>query len=97
MSDQVKEEAHETPACCCMDIGAVIDGSDCAATIEEIFATKQDAETRLAELRAKVDGIASEAVTDRSEISETEQGFHLKASFEFANQAEALILQLHLR
>lgn len=94
MANSVKEQANETPACCCMDIGAVLDNSDCIATFEQTFDSQEQAEARLSELRAKVAEVASEPATDRSEITAIDNGFLMKASFEFANQAEALILQL---
>lgn len=48
-----KCSANETAACCCVDVGTVMDNSDCTATWSEWFAQRSEAEAKLASLTKK--------------------------------------------
>lgn len=39
-----KCSADETPVCCCMDVGTIMDNSDCTASYSRVFATRAEAE-----------------------------------------------------
>ncbi len=48
-----KCSADETPVCCCMDVGTIMDNSDCTASYSRVFATRAEAEETLAALTEK--------------------------------------------
>lgn len=89
--------ACDTPACCCMDIGTVIDGSDCAAVIEVALASAAELEPTLTRLTTLANSKASEPVVVAHELSDNNGSPLLRASFTFPCQAEALIFQLAVR
>ncbi|MGQ0423145.1 DUF406 family protein [Bacillus sp. HC-Mk] len=35
-----KCSADETPVCCCMDVGTIMDNSDCTASYSRVFANR---------------------------------------------------------
>ena len=39
-----KCSADETPVCCCMDVGTIMDNSDCTASYSRVFANRAEAE-----------------------------------------------------
>ena len=45
-----KCSADETPVCCCMDVGTIMDNSDCTASYSRVFANRAEAEETLAAL-----------------------------------------------
>ena len=45
-----KCSADETPVCCCMDVGTIMDNSDCTASYSRVFANRAEAEQTLAAL-----------------------------------------------
>ncbi|BAN97031.1 hypothetical protein E05_22650 [Plautia stali symbiont] len=54
MTDAIRNcSANETAACCCVDVGTVMDNTDCSASWSGVFADRQAAEAMLAELSAK--------------------------------------------
>ncbi|MDL4915396.1 MAG: YfcZ/YiiS family protein [Enterobacterales bacterium endosymbiont of Blomia tropicalis] len=98
MSDAIKKcSANETAACCCVDVGTVIDNSDCTATWTEWFAQRADAETKLQRLSEKARQVESEPCDIDARFSEEADGVKLEAGFTFSCQAETLIFQLSLR
>ncbi|AVQ86972.1 MULTISPECIES: YfcZ/YiiS family protein [Plesiomonas] len=89
--------AQETAACCCMDVGTILDNTDCTASLEKVFATKDEAEAFLAKWTQKARDIESEPCDITSDITEIADGFKLSADFSFSCQAETMIFQLALR
>lgn len=89
--------AEETAACCCVDVGTIIDNEDCTASYLQVFASKDDAEAMLAGLIDKARAAESDPCEIDTKITEVEGGFELKADFTFSCQAETLIFQLGLR
>ncbi len=41
-----KCSADETPVCCCMDVGTIVDNTDCTASYSRVFANRAEAEQR---------------------------------------------------
>ncbi len=98
MSDAINRcSASETAACCCVDVGTVMDNTDCTATFSQLFNTHAEAEAMLQVLSEKARAVESEPCTIDSRISETPQGVQLDCDFTFSCQAETMIFQLALR
>ncbi|MBW8190437.1 YfcZ/YiiS family protein [Neiella marina] len=97
MSKSVAEQIEDTPACCCVDVGSILDNSDTTETLSATCANAEAAEQLLAQWQATADGIASEPVVVKHEVQATEQGVELTASLTFSCQAELLIFQLGQR
>ncbi|MDH2998228.1 hypothetical protein A1D22_10040 [Pasteurellaceae bacterium LFhippo2] len=77
--------------------GSLIDNRHCTAEIERVYPTQAEAEQALAHFTKKARDTESEPCTITSEISAVENGYQLKASFEFQYQAETMIFQLATR
>ncbi|MCG7388670.1 MULTISPECIES: YfcZ/YiiS family protein [Pantoea] len=92
-----KCSANETAACCCVDVGTVMDNSDCTATWSEWFAQRSEAEAKLASLTKKAQQVESDPCQIDARFDERDNGVQLDISFTFACQAETLIFQLGLR
>ncbi|POP42411.1 hypothetical protein CHU32_25030 [Superficieibacter electus] len=92
-----KCSADETPVCCCMDVGTIMDNSDCTASYSRVFANRTDAEETLAALSAKARGVESEPCQITSTFTDVADGVKLDIDFQFACEAETLIFQLGLR
>lgn len=90
----VKCKAEESLTCSCVDVGTIIDGSDCTVNVDQIYATQADAEQALARLTEKARKTESDPCEIVSEITAVEGGAQLKASFTFSCQAEAMIFEL---
>lgn len=54
-----KCSADETPVCCCMDVGTIMDNSDCTASYSRVFANRAEAEQTLAALTEKARSVES--------------------------------------
>ncbi|PHM49846.1 YfcZ/YiiS family protein [Xenorhabdus miraniensis] len=89
--------AEETAACCCVDVGTVIDNEDCTASYQSVFASEQDAEIMLNTLTQKAKAVESEPCVIYHRIGMVDGGVQLSVDFTFSCQAEALIFQLGLR
>ena len=87
-----KCSADETPVCCCMDVGTIMDNSDCTASYSRVFANRAEAEQTLAALTEKARSVESEPT-----FTEESDGVRLDIDFTFACEAEMLIFQLGLR
>ncbi|AOF52546.1 hypothetical protein BKG91_08715 [Rodentibacter caecimuris] len=90
----VKCKAEESLTCSCVDVGTIIDGSDCTVNMVQIYSTQAEAEQVLARLTEKARKTESEPCEIVSEISPVEDGVQLSASFTFSCQAEAMIFEL---
>ncbi|MGC7560734.1 YfcZ/YiiS family protein [Pasteurella sp. PK-2025] len=94
---KVKCRAEEAKACCCVDVGTIIDGSDCTVDFEQLYANEQLAQDALKYLEEKAKAAESDPCQIQSEIQLVEGGALLKAQFVFSCQAEAMIFQLSTR
>lgn len=92
-----RNSADETPVCCCIDVGSIIDNTDCVASYSHVFATKDQAEETLAALSAKARQVESEPCQISSHFIQVAAGVRLDIDFRFCCQAETLIFQLGLR
>ena len=93
----LKCQAEEAKVCCCVDVGTVIDGSDCTVDFEQVYATEELAKEALSYLTEKAKATESDPCHIISDISAVENGYKLKAQFEFSCQAESMIFQLSTR
>lgn len=94
---KLKCHPEEAKACCCVDVGTIIDGSDCHVDFEQLYATEAFAQEALAYLTQKAKAAESDPCQIKSEITLTDQGARLRAQFDFSCQAEAMIFQLSTR
>ncbi|MGL4905152.1 MAG: YfcZ/YiiS family protein [Plesiomonas sp.] len=97
MSNENICRVQETAACCCVDVGTILDNTDCTAKVEQQFATRADAEAFLAKLTKKARDIESDACEITSSLTDNAEGAQLNADFTFSCQAETMIFQLALR
>lgn len=92
-----KCSADETPVCCCMDVGTIIDNTDCTASYSRVFPNRAEAEETLAALSQRAREVESDPCEIKSTFTEVEGGVQLDIDFVFACEAETLIFQLGLR
>jgi uncharacterized protein (TIGR00743 family) len=98
MSDAINAcNAQETAACCCVDVGTIMDNSDCTASYSQTFADRAAAEAMLATLTEKARNVESDPCQVNSQITPEGEGVRLTVDFTFACQAETMIFQLGLR
>ena len=90
-------KAEEAKACCCMDVGTIIDGSDCAVDFAQVYINQDEAQQALDYLTRKAREAESEPAQISSQFESVENGVLLKAHFAFSCQAEAMIFQLSTR
>lgn len=92
-----KNSADETPVCCCIDVGTIMDNTDCTASWSRVFSNRADAEATLDALSAKAREVESEPCQITPRFREVDGGVQLDIDFVFACQAETMIFQLGLR
>ena len=92
-----KCSADETPFCCCMDVGTIMDNTDCTASYSRVFPNRAEAEETLAALSQRAREVESDPCEIKSTFTEVEGGVQLDIDFVFACEAETLIFQLGLR
>ncbi|MEC5518392.1 YfcZ/YiiS family protein [Enterobacter hormaechei] len=92
-----KCSADETPVCCCMDVGTIMDNTDCTASYSRVFPNPAEAEETLAALSQRAREVESDPCEIKSTFTEVEGGVQLDIDFVFACEAETLIFQLGLR
>lgn len=97
MSDSLKCNAQETAACCCVDVGTVMDNTDLTASYKSEFSSRAEAEKMLKMLTEKARSTESDPCDIKSSIVDVNGGVELTADFTFCCQAETLIFQLGLR
>ncbi|MDO4626071.1 MAG: YfcZ/YiiS family protein [Pasteurellaceae bacterium] len=97
MSEKNLCKAEEVKACCCVDVGTIIDGSDCGVDFEQVYATEELAQQALDYLTEKARAAESEPCQITSRIQSVDGGYQLTAHFEFSCQAETMIFQLSTR
>lgn len=92
-----KCSADETPVCCCMDVGTIVDNTDCTASYSRVFANRAEAEQMLAALSEKARSVESEPCKINPVFADVDGGVKLDIDFVFSCEAESLIFQLSLR
>lgn len=92
-----KNSASETPVCCCIDVGTIMDNTDCTASYSRAFTSRADADAMLASLTTKAREVESEPCQITPRFSEESEGVRLDIDFVFSCQAETMIFQLGLR
>ncbi|HIE9204163.1 TPA: YfcZ/YiiS family protein [Klebsiella quasipneumoniae subsp. similipneumoniae] len=92
-----KCSADETPVCCCMDVGTIVDNTDCTASYSRVFANRAEAEQMLAALNEKARSVESEPCKINPVFADVDGGVQLDIDFVFSCEAESLIFQLGLR
>ncbi|MDM7340569.1 YfcZ/YiiS family protein [Klebsiella pneumoniae] len=92
-----KCSADETPVCCCMDVGTIVDNTDCTASYSRVFANRAEAEQTLAALSEKARNVESEPCQINPTFTDVDGGVKLDIDFVFSCEAESLIFQLGLR
>ena len=92
-----KCSADETPVCCCMDVGTIVDNTDCTASYSRVFANRAEAEQTLAALSEKARNVQSEPCKINPTFTDVDGGVQLDIDFVFSCEAESLIFQLGLR
>ncbi|HIE9183476.1 TPA: YfcZ/YiiS family protein [Klebsiella quasipneumoniae subsp. similipneumoniae] len=92
-----KCSADETPVCCCMDVGTIVDNTDCTASYSRVFANRAEAEQMLAALSEKARSVESEPCKINPVFADVGGGVQLDIDFVFSCEAESLIFQLGLR
>ncbi|EMF6424370.1 YfcZ/YiiS family protein [Klebsiella pneumoniae] len=92
-----KCSADETPVCCCMDVGTIVDNTDCTAFYSRVFANRAEAEQTLAALSEKARNVESEPCQINPTFTDVDGGVQLDIDFVFSCEAESLIFQLGLR
>ena len=92
-----KCSADETPVCCCMDVGTIVDNTDCTAAYSRVFANRAEAEQTLAALSEKARNVESEPCQINPTFTDVDGGVQLDIDFVFSCEAESLIFQLGLR
>ena len=92
-----KCSADETPVCCCMDVGTIVDNTDCTASYSRVFANRAEAEQKLAALSEKARNVESEPCQINPTFTDVDGGVQLDIDFVFSCEAESLIFQLGLR
>ena len=98
MSDAINRcSAEETAACCCIDVGTIMDNTDCTASYSCVFGNRADAEAMLKSLTEKARAVESEPCLIEHKFEEKDGGVCLTLDFTFACQAETMIFQLGLR
>ena len=87
----------ECVGCNTFDVGSILDNSERGVHIERQYASQQEAEQALTKLTQKARDVENEPCRIHSEITPTENGYQLKATFTFSCQAEVVIFQLATR
>jgi len=80
-----------------MDVGTIMDNSDCTASYSRVFTDRAQAEETLAALTEKARNVESEPCEITPTFTEVDGGVKLNIDFVFACEAETLIFQLGLR
>jgi len=92
-----KSSAEEYVACNCVEIGTLIDNSDCTTQVRKEFQSEAEAMDALQTIVNKANEVASEECQISSDVQKKQGKWLLEASVTFSCQAEALILELALR
>ncbi len=85
------------PVCCCIDVGTIVDNTDCTASYSRVFANRAEAEQTFAALSEKARNVESEPCQINPTFTDVDGGVQLDIDFVFSCEAESLIFQLGLR
>jgi len=80
-----------------MDVGTIVDNTDCTASYSRVFANRAEAEATFAALSEKARNVESEPCKINSTFTDVDGGVQLNIDFVFSCEAESLIFQLGLR
>jgi uncharacterized protein (TIGR00743 family) len=80
-----------------MDVGTIMDNTDCTASYSRVFSKRSDAEETLTALTKRARDVESDPCEIKSSLTEVDGGVKLDIDFVFACEAETLIFQLGLR
>jgi uncharacterized protein (TIGR00743 family) len=80
-----------------MDVGTIVDNTDCTASYSRVFANRAEAEQMLAALSEKARSVESEPCKINPVFADVDGGVQLDIDFVFSCEAESLIFQLGLR
>jgi len=80
-----------------MDVGTIMDNTDCTASYSRVFANRAEAEEMLAALSERARNVESEPCKITPTFTEIDGGVKLDIDFVFSCEAETLIFQLGLR
>lgn len=72
-----KCSADETPVCCCMDVGTIVDNTDCTASYSRVFANRAEAEQTFAALSEKARNVESEPCQINPTFTDVDGGVQL--------------------
>lgn len=97
MSDKITDKIEDCAACCCVDVGAIIDNSDTSTTLNAVCKTEDEAMAVLSQWTEHAENAASEPVTINHKLEQVELGYSMTAEIIFSCQAELLIFQLGQR
>lgn len=90
-------KVEEVAACCCVDVGTIIDNNDLTVSFSQIYHTENQALEALKYLTNKANEAALNQCQINSNIKKMDDGFQLTADFTFECQAESMIFQLATR
>lgn len=88
------EKPIECVGCNTFDMKSLFDNRDCTQAISYLYDTQEQAQTALDFFTQKAREVESEPCEIQSEISKTDEGYLLNASFAFCCQAELVIFQM---
>ncbi|OOH91493.1 hypothetical protein BMT54_02265 [Pasteurellaceae bacterium 15-036681] len=91
------DQAECSKGVCKPSSTSMFDNEDSSLEFEQIYATETEAQEALAQLIEKARHVESDPCEIESSVVQVEQGFLMKAKFNFCCQAEAVIFQLSLR
>ena len=86
----------ECVGCNTFDMKSLFDNRDCTQEIAYVYDTEEQAKAALDYFTQKAREVESEPCEIRSEISQVEDGYLLKADFAFCCQAELVIFQMKI-
>jgi len=80
-----------------MDVGTIMDNTDCTASYSRVFANRAEAEEMIAALSERARNVESEPCKIIPTFTDIDGGVKLDIDFVFSCEAETLIFQLGLR
>lgn len=97
MTKSVQCKAEEAKACCCVDVGTIIQEDDCTVVMQQLYAEEQEAQTALALLTEKARSVETDPCQIHLGVEKTDEGFLLKGNLVFCCSVEKIIFQLSTR
>lgn len=97
MTKSVQCKAEEAKACCCVDVGTIIQEDDCTVAIHQLYPNEAEAQTALALLTEKAKSVETDPCQINLSVAKNDEGFLLKGSLIFCCSVEKIIFQLSTR